>query len=369
MRCWLLLIHKNVITEWLKKRTWLGYYQRTFLFLKKIKMFWPFVHKNAAASIHPPTHPLCLAAGGHLLARSGQHWVRLLAHQQSKRLQHDQLWRWVCRWLVWVFFSHGWRLGWNSDCLKLLFVQVCAAVSWVRTVGWTVGCCCRSGNGLGAASSRQSYQRGGVQCLVHCDGLGFFLRLRRQEQDLPVRVSELHKHLESSASAMPTTQTCLHVGGQLVKWHSKWPIWQLYNKWKNIQNALAWMQLKTKMNKAAWINKQGLFGLTLWGVCHFQSLVSLRFLVEMHQKRGGSVTNTSAPRTGTVPMKWTAVCITPISTPVLLVSWWVRANKPTNSRGRRETCRITQSFISFLIQFKKIHSNSLKQGCESQNTQ
>lgn len=132
--------------------------------------------------------------------------------------------------------------------------------------------------------------------------------------------------------------------GQLVKWQSKWPILQLFNKWKNIQNALAWMQLKTIMNKAASLNKQGLFGLTLWGVCHFQSLVSLRFLVEMHQKRGGSVTNTSAPWTGTVPMKWTAVCITPISTPVLLVSWWVRANKPTHSRGRRETCKNTTFF-------------------------
>lgn len=52
-----------------------------------------------------------LAAGGQLLARSGQHRVRLLAYQQSQRLQHDQLWRWVCCGPVWVGFL---RSSWLS---------------------------------------------------------------------------------------------------------------------------------------------------------------------------------------------------------------------------------------------------------------
>lgn len=52
-------------------------------------------------------------------------------------------------------------------------------------------CVCfhRSGNGLGAASTGESDERGGVQRLVHGDGLGFLLRLRSQEQDIPVQVS------------------------------------------------------------------------------------------------------------------------------------------------------------------------------------
>lgn len=70
-----------------------------------------------------------------------------------------------------------------------LFKCVCAGDKHV--------CCHRSGNGLGAASSRENIQRGRVQCLVHGDGLRFFLRVRSQEQDFPVQVSMLHKHLAS----------------------------------------------------------------------------------------------------------------------------------------------------------------------------
>lgn len=49
-------------------------------------------------------------------------------------------------------------------------------------------CVCfgRSGNGLGAASTRESDKRGRVQRLLHSDGLGFLLRLCSQEQDFPV---------------------------------------------------------------------------------------------------------------------------------------------------------------------------------------
>lgn len=49
----------------------------------------------------------------------------------------------------------------------------------------------------------------------------------------------------------------------------------------------------------------------------------LSLLLVMHQKPRGSVTSTSARQIGTTPMKWTAVCITPTSTPVLWASWLV----------------------------------------------
>ncbi|XP_056271116.1 uncharacterized protein LOC130194232 [Pseudoliparis swirei] len=63
----------------------------------------------------------------------------------------------------------------------------------VQTSSWLYGqqhlftcVSCWSGNGLGAASSRESNQRGRVQRLVHGDSLRFILRVRSQEPDFPV---------------------------------------------------------------------------------------------------------------------------------------------------------------------------------------
>lgn len=79
-------------------------------------------------------------------------------------------WVWVC-----LCYTRG-RL---SDT----WVCVCACVRAVQCM-----CCPRSRNGVGPASSRESYQRGGVQRLLHGDGCRLLLRLRRQEQDIPVQV-------------------------------------------------------------------------------------------------------------------------------------------------------------------------------------
>lgn len=76
-----------------------------------------------------------------------------------------------------------------TACICTLFECVCSGEVHVH--------CHRSGNGLGTASPREGYQWGRVQCLVYGDCIRFFLWVHSQEQDLPVQVSVLHKHLES----------------------------------------------------------------------------------------------------------------------------------------------------------------------------
>lgn len=105
-------------------------------------------------------------------------------------------------------------LSWLRIKVKMFNTLSCCSLTayiyGVRKMIRRCVCCGRSGNGLGAASSRESHQWGRVQCLVHCDGCRFFLWVCCQKQDLPVRVSVLHKHLVSSMSAVPKTQTDTH---------------------------------------------------------------------------------------------------------------------------------------------------------------
>ena len=80
-------------------------------------------------------------------------------------------------------------------CKKWMYVilHTCMSVD-VRTVcvyTHAILCVCRTGNGLGAATSREGDWRRGIQCDIHCDSTGFILWVCSQEQDLPVQVIEL----------------------------------------------------------------------------------------------------------------------------------------------------------------------------------
>lgn len=239
------------------------------------------------------SHCLFLAAGGQLLARSGQHWVRLLANQQSERLQHDQLRRWVCCWsAVGCFLKAGSEFWVRSSWLSVDDRAYCGAaagleMAWVQrppdkvtngeefNVSYTVTA---SDSFYDYAVRNRIFQFGWV-CYINTWNL----------QRRPCPENKYARMSEASSSN-----------------DTKWPVWQFHNNFnyncslfsRSKQGAKGWVQLEAQMN---WLDRQGLFGLTLWG--NFQSLVPVCFLVEMHLKRGASAKNTSAQQTGTAPMK------------------------------------------------------------------